>query len=46
VFEELGYPCGMRPVVEAAYAELLSLPLFPRMTDQDRVVETFAAILA
>jgi dTDP-4-amino-4,6-dideoxygalactose transaminase len=48
VFEELGYRRGMCPVAEAAYAELLSLPLFPRMSDedQDRVVETLTAILA
>jgi dTDP-4-amino-4,6-dideoxygalactose transaminase len=48
VFEDLGYRRGMCPVAEMAYAEQLSLPLFPRMTDQDqdRVVETLSAILS
>ena len=42
VFEDLGYRRGMRPKAEAYYAEELSLPLFPDLTDaeQDRVVES------
>jgi dTDP-4-amino-4,6-dideoxygalactose transaminase len=47
VFEDLGYRRGMCPVAEAYYAEQLSLPLFPGLTeaDQDRVVECLADIL-
>ncbi|TMR10556.1 UDP-4-amino-4,6-dideoxy-N-acetyl-beta-L-altrosamine transaminase [Nonomuraea turkmeniaca] len=48
VFEDLGYRRGLCPRAEAYYAEELSLPLFPDLTDaqQDRVVETLAKILA
>ncbi|MFI7698375.1 DegT/DnrJ/EryC1/StrS family aminotransferase [Nonomuraea sp. NPDC049480] len=48
VFEDLGYRRGLCPLAEAYYAEELSLPLFPDLTDaqQDRVVETLAGILA
>jgi cardiolipin synthase len=47
VFEDLGYRRGTCPVAEAAYEELLSLPLVPGMSDDDldRVVDTLAAIL-
>ncbi len=47
VFEDLGYRRGMCPVAEAAYAEQLSLPLFPGMADQDleRVVEVLGCVL-
>ncbi|MGW2150209.1 DegT/DnrJ/EryC1/StrS family aminotransferase [Nonomuraea bangladeshensis] len=47
VFEDLGYRRGMCPAAEAYYAEELSLPLFPDLTDaeQDHVVDTLAAIL-
>ncbi|HEU4424188.1 MAG TPA: aminotransferase class V-fold PLP-dependent enzyme [Pilimelia sp.] len=47
VFEDLGYQRGMCPNAEAFYAEELSLPLFPDLTDadQDRVVEALRAIL-
>ena len=47
VFEDLGYRRGMCPVAEAAYAEQLSLPLFPAMADQDleRVVEVLGRVL-
>jgi perosamine synthetase len=40
VFAGLGYRAGMCPAAEAFYAEQLSLPLFPGLTDadQDRVV--------
>jgi dTDP-4-amino-4,6-dideoxygalactose transaminase len=47
-FEDLGYRRGMCPVAEAFYAEELSLPLFPDLTDadQDRVVEGLRSILS
>lgn len=47
-FEDLGYAAGSCPVAENAYGELLSLPLFPRLTDsqQDRVVESLRTALA
>jgi UDP-4-amino-4,6-dideoxy-N-acetyl-beta-L-altrosamine transaminase len=47
VFADLGYRRGLCPRAEAYYAEELSLPLFPDLSDaqQDRVVETLAGIL-
>lgn len=47
IFADSGYRKGMCPVAEAFYAEQLSLPLSPTMTDADqqRVVETLAAAL-
>lgn len=33
--EQFGTGPGMCPVAEAAYEEIISLPLFPRMTDHD-----------
>lgn len=47
VFEELGYRRGACPRAEAFYAEQLSLPLYPDLTDsaQDRVVEALRGIL-
>lgn len=33
--EQFGAGPGMCPVAEAAYEEIISLPLFPRMTDHD-----------
>jgi len=46
-FEERGYRRGMCPNAEAYYAEQLSLPLFPALTEseQDRVVATLREIL-
>lgn len=40
VFAHMGYRKGMCPVAESAYEELLSLPLFPDMSQdvQDRVI--------
>jgi perosamine synthetase len=47
MFADLGYRRGMCPVAEAYYAEELSLPLFPDLTeaDQDRVVEALRGAL-
>ncbi|GGO74294.1 DegT/DnrJ/EryC1/StrS family aminotransferase [Nonomuraea cavernae] len=47
VFEDLGYQRGLCPEAEAYYAEQLSLPLFPDLTDaqQDRVADHLAAVL-
>jgi dTDP-4-amino-4,6-dideoxygalactose transaminase len=47
VFADAGYRRGMCPVAEAFYAEQLSLPLFPGLTDadQDRVVAALHGIL-
>ncbi|MGH3544729.1 MAG: DegT/DnrJ/EryC1/StrS family aminotransferase [Mycobacteriales bacterium] len=47
IFEDSGYVRGMCPVAEQFYAEQLSLPLYPAMTDADvlRVVEALAAVL-
>jgi UDP-4-amino-4,6-dideoxy-N-acetyl-beta-L-altrosamine transaminase len=47
VYEDLGYRRGMCPRAEQFYAEELSLPLFPSLTDaqQDRVVEALTAVL-
>jgi perosamine synthetase len=40
--ERFGTHAGMCPVAEAAYERIISLPMFPGMTDQDvdRVIET------
>ncbi|WP_278259934.1 DegT/DnrJ/EryC1/StrS family aminotransferase [Nocardioides convexus] len=47
VYADAGYQRGMCPNAEAFYAEELSLPLFPDLTDADvdRVVETLTDIL-
>jgi perosamine synthetase len=34
-YQRLGYSKGQWPVAEAAYERMLTLPLFPAMTDQD-----------
>lgn len=41
VFRELGYSAGLCPVAEQFAASAISIPIFPRMTDDDveRVVE-------
>jgi perosamine synthetase len=33
--EKFGYRSGEYPVAEDAYERLISLPMFPAMTDQD-----------
>jgi perosamine synthetase len=33
--ERLGFGPGLCPVAEAAYAEVLSIPMFPRLADED-----------
>lgn len=47
VYADLGYRRGMCPNAEAFYAEELSLPLFPDLTDQDvdRVIESLVDIV-
>jgi UDP-4-amino-4,6-dideoxy-N-acetyl-beta-L-altrosamine transaminase len=44
----LGYGRGICPVSEQAYAELISLPIFPSMTEKDidDVIEAVAKVLA
>lgn len=46
-YADAGYQRGMCPNAEAFYAEQLSLPLFPDLTDAevDRVIETLVDIL-
>jgi perosamine synthetase len=34
-YQQLGYPPGLCPRAEQAYAEILSLPLYPAMTDAE-----------
>ena len=45
--ERLGTRPGQCPVAEAAYQEMLSLPIFPKMTDGDvkRVVRSIKSVL-
>jgi dTDP-4-amino-4,6-dideoxygalactose transaminase len=47
VYADLGYRRGMCPHAEQFYAEVLSLPLFPDLTDDqvDQVVETLVDVL-
>ncbi len=47
-YRDRGYPRGLCPVAEAAYARLITLPLFPDMTDDDvaDVVAAVAKVLA
>ncbi|WP_433553655.1 DegT/DnrJ/EryC1/StrS family aminotransferase [Micromonospora zamorensis] len=47
VFADLGYRRGSCPVAERFYAQQLSLPLYPGLsdTDQDRVIDTLTAAL-
>jgi dTDP-4-amino-4,6-dideoxygalactose transaminase len=47
VYADLGYRRGMCPNAEAFYAEELSLPLYPDLTDADvdRVIDTLRTIL-
>lgn len=46
-YQRLGYPRHGFPVTEAAYERLLSLPLFPAMSEEDveRVVETVTRVI-
>lgn len=47
VYADLGYQRGMCPNAEAFYAEELSLPLYPDLTDAevDRVIETLVDVV-
>ena len=46
-YQQLGYEKGLCPVAEAAYERLISLPMFPGMTDQDvnDVIEALGKVL-
>lgn len=46
-YRDLGYPEGLCPQAEAIYSGLLSLPMWPGLTEaqQERVVSTFSAAL-
>lgn len=48
VYANAGYRRGMCPYAEAFYAEELSLPLFPDLTDSqvDRVIDTLCKVLS
>lgn len=47
LFQDLGYKLGACPRAEERYAESLSLPLFPRLTEaeQDRVIEVVREVM-
>jgi perosamine synthetase len=42
-YQKLGYGKGQWPVAEAAYERIISLPMWPGMTDED-VLDTIAAV--
>jgi UDP-4-amino-4,6-dideoxy-N-acetyl-beta-L-altrosamine transaminase len=42
-YKELGYEKGICPVAEKLYDEMITLPLFPKMTDQD-IDDVIAAV--
>lgn len=46
-YQELGYGKGLCPVAETVYKGIISLPLFPKMTNRevDRVIETVLKII-
>jgi perosamine synthetase len=46
-YQRLGWRRGAFPVAESAYERLLTLPMYPAMTDDDveRVIETVTAVL-
>jgi UDP-4-amino-4,6-dideoxy-N-acetyl-beta-L-altrosamine transaminase len=48
IFKELGYEQVLCPVAEAAYEEILSLPIYPNLSDkqQDRVIEVLLSAVA
>ena len=41
--QQFGYEGGEYPIAESAYEEMITLPLFPTMTDQD-VADVVAAV--
>jgi dTDP-4-amino-4,6-dideoxygalactose transaminase len=47
IFQDAGYQRGACPNAEQAYSEMITLPLFPTMTDdmQDRVVGELTSLL-
>ena len=46
--QQFGTRAGLCPAAEAAYEEILSLPMFPRMNDEDvhSVIAAFSKILS
>jgi perosamine synthetase len=46
-YEKLGYRPGLCPVIEAAFPEMLTLPIFPGMTDPmvQRVIDTLSDVI-
>lgn len=46
-YQQLGYPRGLCPIAEAEYERILSLPLFPAMTEKDveDVIEALCKVL-
>lgn len=34
-YQDLGYPKGLCPIAEKIYSRIMSLPLYPKMTDRD-----------
>jgi len=47
-YQQLGYEKGLCPVAESAYERLISLPMFPAMTDEDvdNVIEAVSKVCA
>ena len=41
-YQTLGYPSGSFPIAEKLAQELISLPMFPEMTEQQLNMVTFA----
>ena len=47
-YQKLGYKRGLCPVAESVYENIMSIPLFPRMTDEDQadVIKAIQKIVA
>lgn len=44
VYKELGYERGLCPVAEKVYGSIMSIPLYPKLTD-DEVGDVIKAVL-